>query len=151
MVGMGCSFDCLSLRLATLLFILLVTLILAVHNHLTRVRTLDETTSLGSNSKFEDYVEDPGERTSDMEAEEGESALELINHLTINLVEEANALGHEVDGEAAEQFLEQLQYFRWFECSPAKPTLYFICISHDTGEVGQLWKPFYMNLAGRLP
>ena len=120
MVGMGCSFNCLSLRLATLLFILLVALILAMHTHLTRVRTLDENTSLGSNSKFEEYVEDPGERTSDMEADEGESALELINHLTINLVEEANALGQEAEGEAAEQFLEQLQHFRWFECSLAE-------------------------------
>ena len=125
MVGMGCSLNCLSLRFATLFFILLVTLILAMHNHLTRVRTLDETTSLGSSYKFEEYVEDPREMTSDMEAEEGESALELINHLTINLVEEANALGQEAEGEAAEQFFEQLQHFRWFECSPAKPTLYF--------------------------
>ena len=126
MVGMGFSFNCLSLRFATLLFLLIVILFVAMHTHLTRVRTLDEATSLGSNSKFEEYLGDPRERASDiMEAEGGEKALELINHLTINLVEEANALGQEAEGEAAEQFIEQLQHFRWFECRPAEPVHYF--------------------------
>ena len=107
MVGMWC-YNGLSLRFATLLFALLLTLAIAMHSHLTRVRTLDETTSLRSNSRFEGNVGDPRVRISDIQAsEEGASGVELINDLTTNFLEEANALGE------AERFLEQLEHFRW--------------------------------------
>ena len=117
MVGMG-WFNGLSLRFATLLFALLVTLAIALHTHLNRVRTLDETTSLRSNSRFEENMGDPRVRISDIERSEGDSAtisgVEFINDLTTDFLEEAKSLGQDL-GEAG-QFLEQLRQFRCFHC-----------------------------------
>ena len=127
---MGC-YTSLSLRSATLLFALLVTLAIAMHSHLTRVRTLDETTSLRSNSEFEDNnVGDPRVRMSDIQASEGAgSGVELINELTTNFLEEAKALGEDL-GEGG-QFLEQLEQFRWFHC-PAASILHSTVYSQRT-------------------
>ena len=112
-------FNCLSLRFATLLVALLVTLAVAMHSHLARVRTLEETTSLRSNSEFEDNnVGDPRVRISDIQASEGaRSGVDLINDLTTSFLEEAKALGGDL-GEGG-QFLEQLEQFRWFHCPAA--------------------------------
>ena len=121
-------FNCLSLRFATLLVALLVTLAVAMHSHLTRVRTLDANTRMRSNSEFEDNnVGDPRVRISDIQASEGaRSRVELINDLTTNFLEEAKALGEDL-GEGG-QFLEQLEQFRWFHCPAASiphSTLYY--------------------------
>ena len=115
MVGMGCSY---TMRFATLLLLLLVTLAIAIHSHLTRIRTLDETTSPRRNSEFEEDMGDPREGLSDimnsaMEGSEGKSEVELIKDLTTNFLEEAKALGE------SELFLEQLEQFR----CPVTPAL----------------------------
>ena len=120
MVGMqACCYNNLSLRFATLLILLLVTIAIALHSHLTRVRALDESSSIRSNSE---YVTDPRVGIKDMEVEGG-NAVELINDLTINLLEEANTLREEAQ---ADQFLEQLEHFRWFECVPILYKIYLV-------------------------
>ena len=123
MVGMQvCCYNNLSLRFATLLILLLVTIAIALHGHLTRVRSLDESSSIRRDSEYEEYVTDPRVGISDMEVEE-ESAVEFINDLTINLLEEANALREEAQ---TDQFLEQLENFRWFECPPILYKIYVV-------------------------
>ena len=122
MVGMQACYTNLSLRFVTLLILLLVTIAIALHSHLTRVRALDESSSIRRDSEYEEYVTDPRVGISDMEVE-GESAVELINDLTINLLEEANALREEAQ---ADQFLEQLEHFRWFDCPPILYEIYLV-------------------------
>ena len=124
MVGMqACCYNNLSLRFATLLILLLVTVAIALHSHLTTVRALDESSSIRRDSEYEEYVSDHSRVSiSDMEVEGG-NAVELINDLTINLLEEANTLREEAQ---ADQFLEQLENFRWFECPPILYKIYVV-------------------------
>ena len=107
MVGMVCCYSGFSLRLATLLLLLIAALVVAMHSHMTADRTLDETESLTTESYIEDLVGDHRSRLSDIEGEGG-VAVELIADLTNRFLEEVEALGEERD----KQFLGQLDNFR---------------------------------------
>ena len=106
MLGMVCCYSGFSLRLATLLLLLIAALVVAMHSHMTADRTLDETEiSLTTESIIEG---DHRLRLSDIEGEGG-VAVELIADLTNSFLEEVKALGEERD----KQFLGQLDNFRW--------------------------------------
>ena len=105
---MVCCYSGFSLRLATLLLLLIAALVVAMHSHMTADRTLDETESLTTESYIEDLVGDHRLRLSDIEGERG-VAVELIADLTNRFLEEVEALGEERD----KQFLGQLDNFRW--------------------------------------
>ena len=108
MLGMVvCCYSGFSLRLATLLLLLIAALVVAMHSHMTADRTLDETESLTTESYIEDLVGDHRSRLSDIEGE-GDVAVELIADLTNSFLEEVEALGEERD----KQFLGQLDNFR---------------------------------------
>lgn len=108
MLGMVvCCYSGFSLRLATLLLLLIAALVVAMHSHMTADRTLDETESLTTESYIEDLVGDHRSRLSDIEGEGG-VAVELIADLTNSFLEEVEALGEERD----KQFLGQLDNFR---------------------------------------
>ena len=102
-----CCYSGFSLRLATLLLLLIAALVVAMHSHMTADRTLDETESLTTESYIEDLVGDHRLRLSDTEGEGG-VAVELIADLTNRFLEEVEALGEERD----KQFLGQLDNFR---------------------------------------
>ena len=102
-----CCYSGFSLRLATLLLLLIAALVVAMHSHMTADRTLDETESLTTESYIEDLVGDHRSRLSDIEGE-GDVAVELIADLTNSFLEEVEALGEERD----KQFLGQLDNFR---------------------------------------
>ena len=104
---MVCCYSGFSLRLATLLLLLIAALVVAMHSHMTADRTLDETESLTTESYIEDLVGDHRSRLSDIEGEGG-VAVELIADLTNSFLEEVEALGEERD----KQFLGQLDNFR---------------------------------------
>ena len=108
MLGMVvCCYSGFSLRLATLLLLLIAALVVAMHSHMTADRTLDETESLTTESYIEDLVGDHRSRLSDIEGE-GDVAVELIADLTNRFLEEVEALGEERN----KQFLGQLDNFR---------------------------------------
>ena len=108
MLGMVvCCYSGFSLRLATLLLLLIAALVVAMHSHMTADRTLDETESLTTESYIEDLVGDHRSRLSDIEGE-GDVAVELIADLTNSFLEEVEALGEERN----KQFLGQLDNFR---------------------------------------
>ena len=108
MLGMVvCCYSGFSLRLATLLLLLIAALVVAMHSHMTADRTLDETESLTTESYIEDLVGDHRSRLSDIEGEGG-VAVELIADLTNRFLEEVEALGEERN----KQFLGQLDNFR---------------------------------------
>ena len=102
-----CCYSGFSLRLATLLLLLIAALVVAMHSHMTADRTLDETESLTTESYIEDLVGDHRSRLSDIEGEGG-VAVELIADLTNSFLEEVEALGEERN----KQFLGQLDNFR---------------------------------------
>ena len=102
-----CCYSGFSLRLATLLLLLIAALVVAMHSHMTADRTLDETESLTTESYIEDLVGDHRSRLSDIEGE-GDVAVELIADLTNSFLEEVEALGEERN----KQFLGQLDNFR---------------------------------------
>ena len=102
-----CCYSGFSLRLATLLLLLIAALVVAMHSHMTADRTLDETESLATESIIEDLVGDHRLRLSDIEGEGG-VAVELIADLTNSFLEEVEALGEERN----KQFLGQLDNFR---------------------------------------
>ena len=108
MVVMVCCYSGFSLRLATLLLLLIAALVVAMHSHMTADRTLDETEiSLTTESIIEDLVGDHILRLSDIEGDGG-VAVELIADLTNRFLEEVEALWEERD----KQFLGQLDNFR---------------------------------------
>ena len=100
--GMTC---CSFLRSAALPLLLIVSVLVVLRSHLNTVGSPGE---MNSKSGDEDLEENSRVRQSEVADWEGESAVELINDLTIAFLEHARALKEP----QTEQFSEHLESFR---------------------------------------